>query len=366
VTRKILISVALLGCLGLVAIWGSQLDWSIVARGDNDFAMIYTGAKLARSPALYSFDDFQTIQRQVANVHGEHVLFARLPYYALLLKPLSLLPYRTAYVLFTVVNLAALGLFLFWFAERTPLKLVKNGEWQAAYWLAGVISVPVLTAFAVGQDILLPVAICGAAVMLVRRDTRFLAGAVLSLCTIKPHLFLMLPVLLIARKEWRILAGGACGGAVLFLLSVIAQGWTWPAAYVNLLKQSEDVTAYVLPNLRGLLMATVGENLGIELVLAATVTVLTFIAARKAAGFEPAFAAALIGGLLVSHHAYIQDCCLLLAAVALAKSSPALRWGALILLTPPFYFLLGAGILGAILPLGLLGLSASALVSESR
>ncbi|MEQ1949061.1 MAG: glycosyltransferase family 87 protein [Bryobacteraceae bacterium] len=356
--RKILVIAAALICFGLVALWGSQLDWSIVSRGDNDFAMLYTGAKLVGSASLYDAAAFQRAQREFANVHGEHVLFARLPYYALLWKPLTLLPYATAYRAYTFVNLAALAVFLYWFAPRAPW------DWRIAYWLCGVISIPVLTAFVSGQDVALLLLIVGGAVLLIRRDSRFLAGVLLSLCTIKPHMFLLLPLLLLARKQWRILAGGAAGGAVLFLISTIAQGWNWPAAYFRLVSESEDSVAYTLPNLRGLVNALVGESLPTELVLAAAVVVLVALAARKIADFETAMAAALVGGLLVSHHAYIQDCCLLLAAAALARKSAWLRKGGLLLLTPPFYFLLGAGNISILLPAGLVFLLVSTIVSE--
>lgn len=346
--RKTLIAAALCVSLGLVALWVSQLDWSIVARGDNDFAMIYTGAKLAGTPSPYSFEEFQQTQKQFASVHSEHVLFARPPHYAFLLKPLALLPYSAAYVVFTLLNLAAFGVFLYWFAPRT------SSGWRAAYWLAGAASIPVLTAFVLGQDVMLLLLICGAAVLLVRKNIPFAAGMLLALLTIKPHMFLMLPVLLIARKEWRVFLGGAVGGAVLFVISTITQGWNWPGEYFGLLRQSEDAVGYTLPNLRGLLMATIGENIGVELALAAAVLALVAIASRQSADFETAFAAAIVAGLLVSHHAYIQDCCLLLAVSAFAVTNPRLRIAALVLMTPPFYFLLGAGAASVLLPAGLL------------
>ncbi|MEQ1887390.1 MAG: glycosyltransferase family 87 protein [Bryobacteraceae bacterium] len=355
--RKILIIAAALICLGLVAVWGSQLDWGIVARGDNDFAMLYTGAKLVGSASLYDRTAFQKAQREFANVHGEHVLYARLPYYALFWKPLALLPYGAAYLLFTLLNLAALLAFLYLFAPRAP------ADWRTAYWLCGVLSVPVLTAFVVGQDVALLLLIVGTAVVLIRRDSRFLAGVLLSLCTIKPHMFLVLPVLFLMRKEWRILLGGAAGGAGLFLVSAIAQGWNWPAAYMRLVSESVDSVPYTLPNLRGLVKATAGESLTMELVLAAAVIGLVALLARKIVDFETAVAAAIVGGLLVSHHAYIQDCCLLLAVAALARGNRTLRNGALLLLTPPFYFLLGAGTLSIFLPAGLVVLLASTIVS---
>ena len=62
-----------------------------------------------------------------------------------------------------------------------------------------------------------------------------------------------------------------------------------------------------------------------ELTLAAAVLVLLWITARKIADFETAFAAAIVAGLFVSHHAYIQDCCLLLAVSAFAVTNARLR-----------------------------------------
>jgi len=259
---------------------------------------------------------------------------------------------------FEALNLAALAAFLYWAA---PLLSTKR---ESMFWLVGLVSVPVLTAFVVGQDIMFVILICGAAAELVRRDSRFLAGALLALSSIKPHLFLMLPVMLAVRKEWRILAGGAAGGAVLFGISTIAQGWKWPTAYISLLRNSQDATFYTLPNLRGILMATIGENVAMETALAAVVTVLVVLAGWKIRSFETAFGVAIAAGLLTSHHAYIQDCCLLLPTAVLGRADPFLRNGALILMTPPFYFLLGAGTVSIILPLGIAALIVSTVAEE--
>lgn len=356
--RKLFIGAAVLVSLGLVAFWGSRLDWGIVARGDNDFAMIYTGAKLVGSEALYSAPEFERVQELYASVHGDYVLYARLPYYALFLKPLVLLPYRSAYAVFELVNLAALGAFLYWGARHW---FTEN---DSILWLVGVVSVPVLTAFVLGQDVMFVLLICGAAAALVRHDSRFLAGAVLALCSIKPQMFLMLPVMLAVRREWRILAGGAAGGIVLFGISTMAQGWGWLSAYLNLLRNAHDATVYTLPNLRGILMATIGESLALEAVLAAAVAGVVAVASWKIRSFETAFAVAIAGGLLTSHHAYIQDCSLLLSVAALGRTDPLLRYGALMLMTPPFYLLLGAGTVSILLPLGIAMLIVSRAAEE--
>jgi len=63
-------------------------------------------------------------------------------------------------------------------------------------------------------------AACMAGVLLLSNRGRDVpAGLLLALCTAKPHLFLLLPVALVARRRWRLLAS-ASAGTLGFWLSV--------------------------------------------------------------------------------------------------------------------------------------------------
>lgn len=329
-------------CAAAVVGWAVHLNWDIVLQGDNDFASFYAGGKLAGTPELYSAEATVRAQAEFARVKPSE-LFVRPAFYAVLLKPLTRLPYRAAYAVFVALNACALVSFLAIFARRDPL-----------LWLVGGVSMPALTALVLGQDILLLVFVCGVAAMLARREWRFAAGLALSLCAVKFHLFLLIPPLLLVHKEWRSLAGVAAGTTGLSLIGVAAQGWKWPAAYLDMLRNpSIHPMAYLMPNLHGIVSLTLGDRPAIEAILAALASALALYAAAKAPTFEFALAVSLLAGLFVSHADYIHDCCMLIP-VAVFGGRSALRTGALILLAPPFYFLLGAGAMGMPLPLGML------------
>ena len=59
----------------------------------------------------------------------------------------------------------------------------------------------------------------------------FLAGVVLGFLSLKPQLALLLPVALIAGREWRAIAGGIVAFVALTLLAVLALGWGTYAAF---------------------------------------------------------------------------------------------------------------------------------------
>ena len=341
---------ALLFAVSLTALWTCALPLRRVERGQNDFLALYSGAKLVGTPALYSESAAKDLQTKLANIWLPAVIYTRLPFYAALLKPLAALPYRLAYWLFQMLNLAALAIFLRSWGRRDPLLCVLGG-----------ISIPVITAFANGQDVLLLVLLCAAAWELERRQKLFLAGLVLSLLAIKFHLFLFIPAILLLGKRWRMLSRATLGALALLAISAALQGWDWPSGYLQLLRSSEITpTAITMPNLHGLLTATIGDLPRVELILSALVAIVLISAALRIRDLGPALALAIVAGLLTSHHAYVQESCLLLLIPVLAPGFVWTRRLALALLAPPVYFLLAAsGPVSALVPLGILALFAT-------
>jgi hypothetical protein len=93
-------------------------------RGGNDFLALYAGARLGRTPGFYNPERVREAQIKSAGMVGESLLFTRLPYCALFLKPLGMLPYKTAYWVWQIASVAALAGFLaLW--KATPPKLTE-------------------------------------------------------------------------------------------------------------------------------------------------------------------------------------------------------------------------------------------------
>ena len=190
-------------CLAfLLSLASLQRDRAL--RGENDFVQLYTGAKLAGGPDLYSRPANLAVVKATLGFTMETVVYTRPPFYAALLKPLSFLPYRAAYAVFSLLSLASILWFVVRFRKECP-----------SLPLFASMSVPAISALCGGQDTPLLLAILGASVLLMRQNRDAAAGLVLSLVAIKFHLFLFLPVLLVLKKRWAMLRGAAGGTLVL-------------------------------------------------------------------------------------------------------------------------------------------------------
>jgi hypothetical protein len=339
-------------CVSLVVLWGCFLPWKRALAGQNDFLGLYVGATLAGTPDLYSPSAVQKMQQRTANIRLPAVLYSRPPFYAVLLKPLAAMPYLPAYFLFQALCTVALVISL--------RVLTPGGD---ILWLVGGVSIPVLTAIINGQDILLVLAACSFSISLWRSGRTFVSGLVLSLCAIKFHFFLFVPIALILWKQWRQLAGMAAGLAGIYAIGAAAQGWLWPVnylAFLQLLKNQLTPAPYTLPNIHGLVLALAGDAPRIEIVLAALTALGVLYALATAREFELAFALAIAGGLLVNVHTYIQDYCMLILIPAVASPGSMARNFSLALLAPPMYFVLMLdGPAGAAMPLAVAAMIAS-------
>jgi len=294
------------------AVFLSLMPWSRMITAENDFVHFYIGGMLYGHPEIFSPEANYAKQRELIGATLPHSFFGRPAFYGLLLKPLALLPYRTAYWIFQLGSLLCLGVFLKLNWRRYPGLLVLC-----------IMSPALFANFVNGQDVLYLLLFCSLSLAASERGWDFAAGLILSLCAIKAHLFLPVPLAAILWKRWRILAGGAIGGAGLFLCSL-------PGAPVStqlqLVRQLGNPEHSPYPDLMPSLRSLTGDHreffwLAAILVLAG-VTVLM----RRAQSYEAAFGWALIGGLLASYHAYVQDCLLLLLALVLVHrelSKPA-------------------------------------------
>jgi hypothetical protein len=321
---------AILSCIGIAVMLAmaatNSASWNV------DFTQFYTAGSLVGTGKLF---DWPTIQALEFKHSSTAVPYIRLPFFALPFKPLSALPYDAARGLFLGLEIATLAGFLaLWPFSR------KRWAWVAACWCA-----PAAICLAFGQDSVLFLFFLALGLRLLltpgnRLD--FWAGVALSICSSKPHIAVLIPLVLIAHARWRALLGGLAGGAVIVAISFAVEGADWPARYLALARLPDFEHAINrMPNMRGLL-AFFGGSFAVELLLAAATAVGIFLIGRRSS-LACAFALALAAGLMIGHHAYIYDCVLLLPAVLLPfeESSPEwLRMWALFMLTPLPYMLI--------------------------
>jgi hypothetical protein len=129
------------------------------------------------------------------------------PPFLLVVSVFALPSFPFAFALWDVVTVA-----LYAFAGRRIAPL--------AYVLANP---PVLVAAMIGQSSLLTSAILIFGLSLIGAAP-FAAGAILGLLIIKPQLALMLPVAMLAGRQWRVIAGAIVSSTTILLLALIVFG----------------------------------------------------------------------------------------------------------------------------------------------
>ena len=303
--------------------------------GKNDFLPFYSGARLLDTGDLYDRERLKEEAIEAIGTFSHQHGYIRLPFHAAFLWPLSRLPYLWAYVIWEVAIVAAFVTFvIFW---RPP-----GGQLQVLF---ASMSLPAFTSIVNGQDCTFLLAFILGTVVLYRRDCKFWAGAMLSLCAIKFHLFLLVPVLIAARREWRLAGGLASGGAVLAAISFAVAGWRWPVQFLeSALNPAFSPKTDQMANLHGVMTQIPGGTV-LEILIATTVVAAIWIISRQMS-FDYAFSLVLAGGFLLSIHAYLPDLVITLpAALTLTAISnqKLVKAAAFLLLALPTHLAILAG-----------------------
>ena len=312
----------------------------------------YTQGRMAGSSLMY---DIEAGYRQQDRTVGFHIVSAyhdRFPWQALLIAQLSRLPYLPAYWLWIGLNLAC-------FAAVTRFWLLPRD-----YVLWGSVFFPVAASIIVGQDSLMTAACMAGALLLANRGRDVAAGLLLALCTTKPHLFLLVPVALVAQRRWRLTVSAIAGTLGLLAISTAVAGLAWPSqlmAIVKLLGQDAGLGVPLRPSV---------FQLGVS---SATITVAAFLAIALCAAIwqartlERGIAAAMVGSILIAPHASVYDLPLLLIALPALPLGRHSQWVRIALLTPlPYWGLLRGSPWNAALPLLLLAVVAASVWQRNQ
>jgi hypothetical protein len=205
----------------------------------SDFYGAWSAARLL-GPDLYNPAAARALQRSVTPKVDPKINI-RPPIYAILVWPLGKLPFTAGYVVWQLLNIA--GLVIFVWAWR----------FEPAAYLASAFFLPLGWSFGLGQDSALMLLIVGAGARWIDRKRPATGGAMLSLCAIKPHLFVFVPVVLLAQKRYRALAGMLAGGAAIYAVCTAVMGFGWPAAFLHGALANEATIKPHLVGMSGLL-----------------------------------------------------------------------------------------------------------------
>jgi hypothetical protein len=162
--------------------------------------------------------------------------------------------------------------------------------------------------------------VAGAA-QLIQRRRDFAGGALLAVFTVKIHLFVFLPLVLIAQRKYRALAGLAVGGCALYLLSAAFVGLDWPLKSLHAALLNEATFVPTTPGVAGLLRKLHAPAWLLVPVVAAGIG-MVYRRARTIA-WLPAAALAIAAGVVFAPRAQVYDGALFLPLLLL-EAAPAL------------------------------------------
>ncbi len=318
--RPLVVLPVLLFC-GWIALTAAVSNAKLFLEGRNDFLAFYVGGKLVASGQLYSESAVLDGQLHWAGFQNPHHLYVRLPFHALFLKALTIFPYRTAYVLFQALSIAACWAFLRIYWPQCPELL-----------LLLAMSVPAYLNLWQGQDIAFVLWLAGVSLSLAASRRDFASGLVLALCGVKPHFFLFVPIVVLAKQRWRILAGAALGGVLLLAVSFAAEGLHWPSRYAAILENPMVHRCIeCMPGIRGVLHEMNRENPVAFVCFGLLAGTVTYLIARRSSDYAVPFCFSIAAALVASMHVYVADYFLLLLIPAVARFPE--RGGRLLLLS---------------------------------
>ena len=281
-----------------------------------DFIVFWAAAKLALAgDALAAFDPaVLTAAAGLSPETANNLLWLYPPGFMALIAPLGLLPYWAAWSGFFVGSAACLAL-----AFRGPARELPGG-WR----LVVVAPVVLIGCLAIGQNSVLWTAALVAALWAMRHDKAVLAGFWIALLTLKPQLGLLIPVALIAGREWRVLAWATGWAVALILISTAAFGIQyWGHFLAGLSTATSHVEQGRMPihhlvSFYGFVCAIGASHsgaLGAQLVVSAvTAVAIAWIWSRKHTGADLKYAALCAAIPLATPYAFYYEMTLTLAA----------------------------------------------------
>jgi Glycosyltransferase family 87 len=185
------------------------------------------GIHLARGHLAPIYSAGELIRIQTAILGPDDSFYPNFPYpptFCLLLVPLGLLPYARAFLTWDILTLLAFAVVVWKIVPRVPaIALLLASPFTAWNMLAG-------------QNGFLTAALLGAALVCLERRP-VLAGFFLGCLTYKPQYGMMIPVALIAARQWRAVFSAAGFFLLLIGISGLAFGfdawWAFPQGLAN-------------------------------------------------------------------------------------------------------------------------------------
>ena len=194
----------------------------------RDFLNVWMGAKLAiegKLPSLYVVSDYMAEVRKVFGEHYTQHNFSYPPHLLALILVFGVVPYFPALALWTLTGLTAIGL---------ALRKAAKQSWAV---VALVVLSPASVANMVSGQNGAFTAACFLGGLYLCEASPIPAGILFGLLTVKPHLGILIPFVLLLRRDWKCIASAGVTTGVLGGLSLVLWGVSpW-----------QDYIKYVIP-----------------------------------------------------------------------------------------------------------------------
>ena len=303
-------------------------------RGHADFRQLYVAGYMVRTghrTQLYDYAAQAYFQNTLVSNDERALPFIRPAYQALMFVPFSLLPYRTAYLGFLLLNLLLLALaFLMLQPRLRGLSRVWPGLPPALF----LGFYPVALALMQGQDSILLLALLAAALVSLERNRDLTAGALAGVGLFKFQIVVPIVLLFLLWRRWRFVKGFMFSAILVGLLSFITSGWAETVVFVHsLLSVGAGLPAVpgeinfplrinIMANLRGLIYGLASLRapqrwLQVTTLLLSSIVVISVRARGRQQRGGDALVLAITAGVVVSYYLFIHDLSILLIPIVL-------------------------------------------------
>ena len=322
--------------VGAAVLMAAAVFWT--ARGPflekTDFTFTYLGARLVLQGDGARLYDLSEQRKLAASLfqHPNPLIYEHPPFEALVFAPLATLPYRTAYVIWGLINAVISLLALYLVRPYAPFPRSQGG-----YLAAWVFFAPLCVALCEGQSSLALLLLYILTFVNLRRGRDLMAGVFLGLGLFKFQFVLPFALILLLRRKWRFAGGFALSAALLSAMSLIPAGWRGVSNYLSLLLQISRHPAHVsfgsavdMPTIQGFVYAILHRGVSstaISLIVALASVVLIGLTAwcwgqvdrisNSDSGFDLMFAGAVAVSLMTGFHMFTHDFSPLLLAMLL-------------------------------------------------
>jgi arabinofuranan 3-O-arabinosyltransferase len=320
--RVRLYAVSVAVAIAVIAVWEFLHGRSVIDPTGRpvciDFCTIWVSGNFAASSDPVRVYDYPVFAAAQSSLVGPHRLnfppyrYGYPPTFLFLTYLLGLMPYLTAFAVWTLTTLALYAVAIYAIVPRfaaviaafTPLVVAEN--------------------VLLGNNGALTAALIGLSLVLMERQP-WLSGVFIGLLTYKPQFGVLFPVALVASRNWRAFASAAGTTVILTALAAIAFG---PHGWLSFIDGLRDRNASLsldpglvltLQSVYGLLhWAGAGTEISWVLHAAAAtiVAVATFVVWAKPVPYSLKAATLCVGSLAVTPYVQIYDLCVLSIAVA--------------------------------------------------